>query len=359
MPIQPPLIDLAADTATRPSEGMRQAIAAAPVGDEQRGEDPTTLALEARVARLLGQEKALFLPSGTMANQIAFLVHCRAGDEIVCAENAHVFGSEGAGAAALSGAQFRPIETPSGLFTVEDVAHRLRAPRHRSPRSRVIAIEQTTNRGGGRIWPEETILALKALAQEKGLVLHMDGARLLNAAVASGLPAARFAAPCDSVWIDLSKGLGCPVGAVLAGSEAFIEEALIWKHRLGGAMRQSGILAAAGLYALDHNVARMAEDHANARRLATLLGAVPGLGLKPEGDATNILFLDLAGTGVTAGALAEALRGEAIRVNVEGETRIRMVTHLDISAEDVEVAGLAIVTALARLRPASQSRAAP
>jgi threonine aldolase len=192
---------------------------------------------------------------------------------------------------------------------------------------------------------------LKALAQEKGLALHMDGARLLNAAVASGLPAECFAAPCDSVWIDLSKGLGCPVGAVLAGSEAFIEEALIWKHRLGGAMRQSGILAAAGLYALDHNVARMAEDHANAWRLATLLGAVPGLDLQPEGNITNILFLDLAGTGVSARALADALLGEAIRVNVEGETRIRMVTHLDISAEDVEVAGQVIVTALARLRP--------
>ena len=345
----PRLIDLAADTATQPSEGMRRAIAAAPVGDEQRGEDPTTLALEARVADLLGQEKALFLPSGTMANQIAFLVHCRPGDEIVCAENAHVFGSEGAGAAALSGAQFRPIETPTGLFSVEDVARRLRAPRHRSPRSRVIAIEQTTNRGGGRIWPEETILALKALARDNGLALHMDGARLLNAAVATGLAAARFAAPCDSVWIDLSKGLGCPVGAVLAGPEDFIEEALVWKHRLGGAMRQSGILAAAGLYALDHNVARMAEDHDNIRRLAALLAGVPGLTLQPESGFTNILFLDLAGTGVAAGSLAEALLGEAIRVNVEGASRIRLVTHLDISTGDVETAGRAIVAALARL----------
>jgi threonine aldolase len=345
------LIDLSADTATRPSEGMRQAIATAPVGDEQRGEDPTTLALEARVADLLGQEKALFLPSGTMANQIAFLVHCRPGDEIVCAENAHVFGSEGAGAAALAGAQFRPVDTATGIFTAEDVACRLRALRHRSPRSRVITIEQTTNRGGGRIWPEEAILALKALAMENGLALHMDGARLMNAAVATGLPAARFAAPCDSVWIDLSKGLGCPVGAVLAGPAAFIEEALVWKHRLGGAMRQSGILAAAGLYALDHNVERLAEDHDNARRLAAMLGAVPGLKLQPEGDVTNILFLDLAGTGVSARALAEALLGEAIRVNVEGTSRIRMVTHLDVSAADVEIAGRTIVAALARLRP--------
>jgi len=349
MPIQPCRIDLSADTATRPSEGMRQAIAAAPVGDEQRGEDPSTLALEERVAALLGQEKALFLPSGTMANQIAFLVHCRPGDEIVCAENAHVFGSEGAGAAALAGAQFRPVDTPTGIFTVDDIVRRLRAPRHRSPRSRVIAVEQTTNRGGGRIWPEREILSLRALADEHGLALHMDGARLLNAAVASGLAASRFSAPCDSVWIDLSKGLGCPVGAVLAGSAGFIDEALVWKHRLGGAMRQSGILAAAGLYALDHNVDRLALDHANARRLAALLGAVPGLAPPPQEVATNILFLDLAGTGVDAGALAAALLGEGIRVNIEGRARIRMVTHLDVSAEDAEVAGQAILAALARL----------
>jgi threonine aldolase len=351
MPDHSRLIDLSADTATRPSEAMRLAICAAPVGDEQRGEDPTTLSLEERVAGLLGQEKALFLPSGTMANQIAFLVHCRPGDEIVCAENAHVFGSEGAGAAVLAGAQFRPIDTATGIFTAEDVANRLRTPRHRSPRSRVIAIEQTTNRGGGRIWSEEAIGALKNLALEKRLALHMDGARLLNAAVATGLPAARFAAPCDSVWIDLSKGLGCPVGAVLAGSTGFIEEALVWKHRLGGAMRQSGILAAAGLYALDHNVERLAEDHDNARRLASALATVPGLHVQPEGAVTNILFLDLAGTGVPASALAGALADEAIRVNVEGQSRIRMVTHLDVSADDVEVAGRAIIAALARLRP--------
>lgn len=346
-----PMIDLSTDTATRPSGSMRKAIAAAVVGDEQRGEDPTTLALEERVAALLGQENALFLPSGTMANQIAFLVHCRPGDEIICAENAHVFGSEGAGAAALAGAQFRPIDTPTGLFSAEDVARRLRAPRHRSPRSRVITIEQTTNRGGGRIWSEDTILSLKALAQVNGLALHMDGARLLNASVAAGIAAARFAAPCDSVWIDLSKGLGCPVGAVLAGPERFIEEALVWKHRLGGAMRQSGILSAAGLYALDYNVARLAEDHDNIRRLAAQLSAVPGLRLQPEGDFTNILFLDLAGIDVSARALAEALLHDAIRVNVEGESRIRMVTHLDVSADDVETAGRAIVAALARLRP--------
>lgn len=346
------LIDLSADTATRPSDAMRQAIAAAVVGDEQRGEDPTTLALEARVAALLGQEKALFLPSGTMANQIAFLVHCRPGDEIICAENAHVFGSEGAGAAALAGAQYRPIDTPTGLFSVEDVTRRLRAPRHRSPRSRVVTIEQTTNRGGGRVWPEEAILALKVLARENGLVLHMDGARLLNAAIAVGVPAARFAAPCDSVWIDLSKGLGCPVGAVLAGPSGFIEEALIWKHRLGGAMRQSGILAAAGLYALDHNVDRLAEDHVHIQRLAAMLGEVPGLTLQPEGAFTNILFLDLSDSGISAPALADTLLRDGVRINVEGRNRVRLVTHLDVSAADIEVAGKLIVAALAKLRPA-------
>ncbi|MGO4563398.1 threonine aldolase family protein [Rhizobiales bacterium 3FA27D7] len=240
MPKAAVLVDLVSDTATRPSPAMRSAMASAAVGDEQRGEDRTTLKLEERVADLLGHEAALFLPSGTMCNQIAFLVHCRPGDEIICASNAHVFGSEAAGAAALAGAQFRPIETPSGIFTAGDVQPLLRAPRHRSPCSRVVTIEQTTNRGGGRIWTRAGIAELAALSRAHGLALHMDGARLLNAAVAANKPAATFSQLCDSAWIDLSKGLGCPFGVVLAGPAQFIEEALVWKHRLGGAMRQSG-----------------------------------------------------------------------------------------------------------------------
>jgi threonine aldolase len=318
---------------------MRRAMAEAEVGDEQLGEDPTTAELETRTAALLGQEKALFLPSGTMCNQIAFLVHCRPGDEIICAANAHVFGSEGAGAAALAGAQFRPVATGTGIFGTAEVDPLLRAPRHRSPRSRVISVEQTTNLGGGRVWPQAAIADLAALTRARGLALHMDGARLFNAAVAAGVPAADFSRTCDSVWIDLSKGLGCPFGAVLAGSAGFIDEALVWKHRLGGAMRQSGIMAAAGLYALDHNVDRLATDHANAQRFAKRLQAVPGLVVTPSEDATNIVIVDLSPSRMGAATLASRLAAEGIAVKVAGPSMLRIVTHLDVSQANVDKAG--------------------
>ncbi|MGA0542899.1 threonine aldolase family protein [Neotabrizicola sp. VNH66] len=343
-----PLIDLASDAATQPTPPMRAAMAAAPVGDEQRGEDPTTAALEERVAALLGQEKALFLPSGTMANQIAFLVHCRPGDEILCAANAHVYGSEGAGAAVLAGAQLRPIETGSGIFTAATAEAALRTPRARSPRSRVIAVEQTTNRGGGLIWAEHALREMRALADRHGLALHMDGARVMNAAVAAGVPAADFGAPCHSVWLDLSKGLGCPVGAVLAGSAAFIEEAWVWKHRLGGAMRQSGILSAAGLYALDHHIDRLAEDHANAAELAAGLSQVPGLTVWPA--VTNLVFIDTSASGIPAAALMAELAREGLRIKAEGAFLLRAVTHLDISAAEIIRATTLIAQTVARLR---------
>ncbi|MCB2130544.1 MAG: aminotransferase class I/II-fold pyridoxal phosphate-dependent enzyme [Rhodobacteraceae bacterium] len=345
------MIDLRSDTATRPSQGMRQAIARAEVGDEQRGEDPTTLALEARVAKLLGHEKALFLPSGTMCNQISFLVHCRPGDEVICAANAHVFGSEAAGAAALAGAQFRPVHAPTGIFSAADVEPLLRAPRHRSPRSRVVTIEQTTNRGGGRVWPVAAIAELAGLTRQTGLALHMDGARLLNASVATGIAPADFGALCDSVWIDLSKGLGCPFGGVLAGPAEFIDEALIWKHRLGGAMRQSGIMAAAGLYALDHNVDRLAEDHENAARFAQRLKAIPGLGVDPADSFTNIVFLRLENTGIRANDLAKRLSAHGVAVNVEGPVTIRIVTHHDVSRADIDRAADLIADLIAGAAP--------
>lgn len=319
----------------------------APVGDEQRGEDPTTAALEARVAAMLGQESALFLPSGTMCNQIALLVHCRPGDEVICAANAHVYNSEGAGAAALAGVQFRVIETPTGIFDADALGAQVRGRRMRSPASRAVVVEQTTNRGGGRFWREETLIGLADAARAHGLALHMDGARLLNAAVASGIAAERYGRICDSVLLDLSKGLGCPVGAVLAGSRDFVEAAWAWKHRLGGAMRQSGILAAAGLHAIDHNVERLAEDHAKAARLAAILTA-GGVTVSPEREFTNILVLDLPVEGPSAGVVATELLEEGIRLGVEGPFRMRAVTHLDVSAEEVERAGRAIASILGR-----------
>ncbi|MEC8040935.1 MAG: GntG family PLP-dependent aldolase [Pseudomonadota bacterium] len=341
-------IDLISDTATRPSAGMLAAMAGAETGDEQRGEDPTTLALCAEVARMLGMEDAIFLPSGTICNQIAFLVHCRPGDEILAAANSHIFRSEGAGAAALAGAQIATIDTENGIFTAEDVAHRLRAPRDRSPVSRLISVEQTTNFGGGAIWPLQVLADLRDLAQAEGLVLHMDGARLMNAAVGADVPTADFCKGFHSAWIDLSKGLGCPVGAVLAGSHDFIRRAWVWKHRLGGAMRQSGVLAAAGLYALAHNLPRLGEDHEKARRFTDLLRGTPGLGLSATPPETNIAFVDVSATGQSTEQIAMTLARHGIRLNSEGRDRFRVVTHLDVSMTEVEEAAFALIAAVER-----------
>lgn len=331
-------IDLVSDTSTKPSAGMLAAMAAAEVGDEQRGEDPTTLELCARVADLLGMEDAIFLPSGTMCNQIAYLVHCRPGDEIIAASSAHVYGSEGAGASALAGAQFRTIASADGVFSAAEVRAHIRPLRHRSPRSRVISVEQTSNRGGGTVWPTELLAEIAATAHEHGLAAHMDGARLPNAAVASDKPMSAHVAGYDSAWIDLSKGLGCPIGAVLAGNKNFIEEAWYWKHRLGGAMRQSGYLAAAGLYALEHNYRRLAEDHENARLFASLVNGAGGASVYPASVETNILFLDLSGCAMNAEAIAAKLRQQNIRFGVESPTRMRVVTHLDVSDQQVRQA---------------------
>lgn len=335
-------IDLGSDTSTRPSRAMREVMMAATVGDEQLGEDPTTLALEERVADLLGQESAVFLPSGTMCNQIAFLVHCRAGDEIIAAHQAHIYGSEGAGAAALAGAFVRSIETPDGIFDEEALAAAVRPARMRAPRSRVVVIEQTSNRGGGAVWPLVRVEEVSRRARREGLLLHMDGARLLNAVVASNVEARAFGRLCDSLWLDFSKGLGAPVGGVLAGTRDFISEAWTWKHRLGGAMRQSGLLAAACLYALDHNVARLAEDHVNAQRLGALVSAIPGVRLTFPKIETNIVFIDIAGTGRGANELLRGLRGHGVRFSLEGPSLLRAVTHLDVSGRDIEAAAEAL-----------------
>ena len=341
-------IDLFSDTMTRPSAAMRQAMASAEVGDEQRGEDPTTRALEERVAALLGKEAAVFLPSGTMCNQIAVAVHCRSGDEIIAPDTAHLLTFEGAGSAAIAGAQGRAIPHERGIFTGAAVAAAVRDPalRHH-PRSRMVAIEQTMNLGGGAVWSMDEINNVAKAAKAHGLVLHMDGARLPNAVVASGVPAAKMCAPCDSTWLDLSKGLGCPVGGVLAGSKDFINEAWRWKHRLGGAMRQSGILAAAGLYALDHGWDRLADDHANAKRFALQAAEIKGIKLEYAATDTNIVFLDVAGTGKNAKHLAEAVMKKGVRIGAMGPTRMRAVTHLDVDRNGIDVAAKALREAVA------------
>lgn len=346
-PAVPVAIDLGSDTATRPTAAMLAAMTRAPVGDEQLGEDPTTAALEARVANLLGKEAALFLPSGTMCNQIALVLHTRPGDEVICAASAHVYGSEGAGVAVLGGALIQPIACPRGIFGPDELSAAVRRPKMRAPRSRLVVMEQTSNRGGGAVWPLATIRAVAGRAREHGLAVHMDGARLLNACIASGVAAAEFAQPFDTAWLDFSKGLGCPVGAVLAGPKDFIQEAWVWKHRLGGALRQSGVLAAACLHALDHHVDRLAEDHANARFFADRVAAIPGVRLDPPDIETNIVFLDLSAARVDAGTVSARLRRSGIRIMVEGPTRMRAVTHLDVSRADVERAAEGLARALA------------
>jgi threonine aldolase len=305
--------------------------------------------LQDMVAELLGKEAALFLPSGTMCNQVAFAVHCRAGDEILLQELAHPLLYEVGGATALIGALLRPLSGPGGLFTAEQVREAVRPPAYYMPRTRAVSIEQTSAVAGGVCWPLEQIEAVCRVAHEAGLVAHMDGARLLNAVVATGTPAARFAAPFDSVWIDLSKGLGAPVGAVLAGSKSFIEEAWRFKQRFGGAMRQAGIIAAGGVYALRHHVRRLAQDHERARRLADGLAAVPGIDLDPARVETNIVVFDVSRTRLTGEVFnSRTLAGHGVRFSVLAPNTVRAVTHLDIPSDGVERAIEAARAAIGR-----------
>ena len=345
------LIDLYSDTQTKPMAGMRKAMAEAEVGDEQRGEDPSTNTLQERVADLLGKEAAVFLPSGTMCNQIAMLVHCRPGDEIIGSAETHVFTSEGAGAAVLARAQTLAIPSDKGIFDGHAVEAAVRTGdgRH-NPISRVVVIEQTVNRGGGAVWTNAQIEDVSKAARKHGLIVHMDGARVLNAVVASGVPAKEMTKHVDTAWLDLSKGLGCPIGGVLAGSKDFIDEAWRWKHRLGGAMRQSGIVAAAGVWALDHNVERLAEDHANARRLAEHIAAIPGLKLFTPKIATNIVFFDPAGAGITGAQVCAELLKRGVRMGTTYGTMVRAVTHHDVSSSDIDTVGKVLGEAVKALR---------
>jgi threonine aldolase len=328
------MIDLFSDTVTRPTAGMRQAMANAEVGDEQRKLDPTVNRLQEMVAQLLGKEAALFLPSGTMCNQISFAVHCKPGDEVIMDQYAHPFSFEGGGPAAVSGVLIRPIQGTRGVYTPDQMTAAVRGAFYGQSRTRAISVEQPTNVAGGALWPLATMRAVTARAREHGLLTHLDGARLLNAQVATGVPAREFAATFDSAWIDLSKGLGCPVGAVLAGSRDFIENAWYVKHRLGGAMRQAGIIAAAGIYALEHNVERLAEDHANAHRLAGGLAQIPGVSIDPAAVETNIVFFRVP----DAEAVARMLEQEGVSVGVYGPLTLRAVTHLDVNRQDIETA---------------------
>ena len=331
-----PIIDLFSDTKTRPSKPMLDAMVIAETGDEQAGEDPTTQCLQDRVASLLGKDSALFVPSGTMCNQIALAVQCNAGDEIIADKTSHLINFEAGGAAVFSRAMIKSLEGERGQFTIDQARAAIRRGFRHAPSSRMIAVEQTANLGGGSIWPLENLKSLKALAVENGLVMHMDGARLLNAVVASGVSAKEYAATADTVWIDLSKGLGCPVGGVLAGSKEFIEKAWPWKQRLGGSMRQSGILAAAGLYALENNVERLAEDHSNAKILANRLAQIPGIDIDPKTVETNILIINTVEASLTAHEISQQLLLKGVRIGAVSADKMRAVTHLDVDRKGID-----------------------
>src|SRR5437764_1024600 len=329
----PVRINLLSDTQTRPTPAMREAIARAEVGDEQIGDDPSVNLLCERVADLLGKQAAVFMPSGTMCNVAATLVHCRPGDEILAHETAHIIAREGGAHAALGGFQITPLRGADGQFSPDTLRKALHPRTRYQPPQVLVSVEQTANIGGGTIWKKQALDEVVSIAKSAGMATHMDGARLLNATVATGLSARDMASGWDSAWIDFSKGLGAPVGGAISGSRAFIDEVWRWKQRLGGSMRQAGICAAACVYALDHNVDRLAEDHANARALARGLSQIEGIEVQePE---TNLVFFRPDGSGITGEKMVAALRPRGVLLAMM-DGRIRACTHLDVTAEMIE-----------------------
>jgi threonine aldolase len=332
----PVRINLYSDTQTRPTAGMKEAMVRAEVGDEQGGSDPSVWELCDRVAALLGKEAAMFMPSGTMCNQVAIATHCRPGDEILAHETAHIQAAEGGGPGAITGVLIKGLSGPRGQFSAETLEDAIRPVSRYSPPQKLVEVEQTANNGGGACWSVADLQAVADVAYAHGMAVHMDGARLMNAAVALGVPASDIAATCDTVWLDFTKGLGAPLGAVLAGPADFIGEAWRWKQRLGGSMRQGGMNAAACTYALDHHIDRLAEDHANAAALARGMAQIPGLTV--ETPETNLVFFDTTGTGLKAADFAGRLRQKGVMVSVSGPWRGRACTHLDVTAAMIEEA---------------------
>jgi threonine aldolase len=326
-------VDLRSDTVTSPSPGMRQAMAAAPVGDDQYGEDPSVNRLQERIAELLGKEAALFVPSGTMANQIGLKILTRPGDEVVVGEEAHIVWHESGAAAANSGVQFTVVGR-GGLFTAADLRNAYKPPGHIVfPPTTLVAIENTHNRGGGVVFPPGDAVAICATARELGLASYLDGARLFNVAAATGQTLAELAAPFDVVSVALSKGLGCPVGSLIAGSHDHIARARRARRMFGGAMRQSGILAAAGLYALDHNLARLVEDHASARLLAERLAELRGVELDLATVQSNIVIFRMGEGAPDAATIVARAHEKGVLISAFGVRTVRAVTHLDVNRD--------------------------
>ena len=333
------MIDLRSDTVTRPSAAMREAMHVAEVGDDVFGEDPTVRELQEHVAGILGKEAALYVPSGTMGNQICIKVHTQAGDEVIAERGSHVFNYETAGAAFLSSVQIHPVEGVRGVLGIEEVRQAIRPKLYYMPRTRLLCAENTHNRAGGTITPLESLAALSTFAHGEGLKVHLDGARLWNACIATGVAPAAYAAHADSVSVCLSKGLGAPVGSVIAGTTDFIQEARRYRKIFGGGMRQAGIIAAAGLYALKNNRERLHEDHEKAAVLARALGDIPGIDIDPLTVQTNIIILSVARSGKKPEEILAALKAKGVLFSAGNYLGLRAVTHLDVSMDDVRRAG--------------------
>jgi threonine aldolase len=334
------MIDLRSDTVTKPTPGMREAMAAAEVGDDVYGEDPSVNRLQEVAASLLGKNASLFVPSGTMANQLSIRAHTKPGDEIILDSRAHIVRYEQGAAAALSGVQLHMVPTARGLLSPDQVAAAIRPNDPHTLPTGLICLEQTHNSGGGSIYPLSTIEHIHAVAHAHGVPMHLDGARLFNAVIATGVPAADYARHFDTVSCCLSKGLGAPAGSLIATNDpAVLARLRRFRRMYGGAMRQAGILAAAGLYALEHHIARLKEDHAHASRLARLLSAIPSVSLDPDSVETNIVLFDVPELRRPATEVVAELKAQGVVINAVGPRSFRAVTHLDVSADDIDTAG--------------------
>jgi threonine aldolase len=313
-------------------------MAEAEVGDDVFGEDPTVNALQAKVAKILGKEASIFVPSGTMGNQLAIKSHTQPGDEVIIEATSHPYNFEGGASAALSGIQFYCLKGNRGILESSQIEEAIRPDDHHFPVTRLVCLENTHNRGGGTIYPIQKIAEISRLARSKGLFVHLDGARIWNASVASGIKPREYAQWADSVSVCLSKGLGAPIGSLVAGTKPFIDRVHRFRKMFGGGMRQVGIIAAAGIYALDHHIERLKEDHKNAKRLALGLKEIKGVSINPEHVETNIVIFDIAEMGMTAAQVRDEMKRKGVLIHPFGKTLIRLVTHLDVSQDGIETA---------------------
>jgi threonine aldolase len=334
----PDYIDLRSDTVTKPTPAMRKAMAEAEVGDDVYGEDPTVNALQGKVAELLGKEAAIFVASGTMANQLAIKAHTQPGDELIMEATSHPYNFEGGAIAAISGVQVYCIQGVRGILNASQIEAAIRPADHHYAVTRLVCMENTHNRGGGSIYHLRNMQEIFGVAKAKGLSVHLDGARLWNASVATGVKLKEYAQCADSVSVCISKGLGCPVGSLVAGSKEFVDRVHRFRKMVGGGLRQAGILAAAGIYALDHHVDRLKEDHDNAKRLALGLKEIRGIAVNPDHVETNIIIFGVAGTGMSSPAVRDAMQKEGVLMNALPGNEIRVVTHLDVSRDDIDKA---------------------